>query len=66
MMLYLLQHLLHQLQNIRGDATMPNQYENFSQDNTETFYLSDFEIPEAPDTWDLQDFEDLLQETRSY
>ena len=45
---------------------MPNQHENFNQDNTETFYHGDFEIPEAPDTWDLQDFEDLLQETHSY
>ena len=45
---------------------MPNQYENFSQENTETFYYSDLEIPEAPDTWDLQDFEDLLQGTHSY
>lgn len=65
-MLYLLQQILHRLQHIKGDATMPNQDENFSQENTETFYLSDFEIPEAPDTWDLQDFEDLLQETRSH
>ena len=45
---------------------MPSQYENLSPENTETSYLSDFEIPEAPDTWDLQDFEDLLQETRSW
>lgn len=40
---------------------MFNQNEILTEQTTETFYFSEIEIPEAPEYWVLNDFEDLVQ-----